>query len=420
MKSPAERGSVAGSSVVILGALLAAAACRSPGTVPAQFDEARLVEGARTVERRERFVLFSPYGAAATTALADRVQTRVERVQRLFGDGDPRPLTLYLRPVEERDQDPTDPLGAQRPSLDGLRGATVDRRFAVLFVPPPDEDGDVSPAFVLPWEEQTLVHELAHLCLYRVGIEGPVWLHEGLAEEVESMAFFRPEALVPDPLPPELLAARCAQEPIDLAALVRWEASDLNQPPHATERRWRCQALARFLMQRSGASDWGEAVRRTAALPARDVEALEPAFREWLLALDPLGRVQELADSVEPSERALAASLLSLYAERDPQALGTPAADTLALGLLEHPECKARASSFLVFFAARRLSPGAIERLQSSGDPVQELTALAIRARRGEPVDLDHARSVEAGLSPEQRQQASIAVYLLLSGARSP
>ena len=92
----------------------------------------------------------------------------------------------------------------------------------------------------------------------------------------------------------------------------------------------------------------------------------------------------------------------------------------VALEVVDDPACRAAASRYLIFFGAKRLTPAQIERLDGSDDRVQQLTALAIHKQRHEPVDLDRARALDAALTPAERPEASIAVYMLLSVAGQP
>lgn len=399
--------------------LLLAAACRAPERLPPQLDEVELERSTRTIVHRERIDLYSPYDEGPSQDLAGLVANEVERVAQLFGDEYTRPLTLYLRAVDERERerdDTTDILWRYRPSLGGLRGATVARRYMVLFVPVPDANGGPPIEFALTWQNQTLRHELAHFFLYRLGVDGPDWLHEGLAEDVETMLLDEDGRLALDPLPSAFLAARHFADDVTLDELMRWRAQDRNDRDRAAPRRWRCQALVRFLRHWTGEGDWRTSITRVAGMSESEINALDPEFRGWLRALDPVARVRSLVEGQDPEERAYGAALLSIYAERDPQAMVTGEVEELALRIFELEECKAGVSNFLIFFDSKKLAPETIERLSTSIDPVEQLSALAIRARRGESVDLERARAIDSALSANERMQASIATYILFTG----
>jgi hypothetical protein len=137
-------------------------------------------------------------------------------------------------------------------------------------------------------------------------------------------------------------------------------------------------------------------VQRAHAVKELDVDeivALEPAWLDWLASRNALVSIRAGVSSEDASERAECASWLPILAENRAAELFTRSADELALELLTDPRTCMSASTFLIFFRAHALTEGDLVELCGSADPGRFMTGLALRKRRGEPVDAEQARA---------------------------
>ena len=215
------------------------------------------------------------------------------------------------------------------------------------------------------------------------------------------------------PFPSALVGARQAGRAGWLDELLAWRPDAALDLDELAERYDGSQALLRFLLAREPGSAWLDRLWAVQARSAEHIAALEPEWLAWLVGLDALAVIGERTRTGAERERARAAALLPILAERGAPELATRAADELALDLLADPACRAAAATFLLFFRAAALDPVDLARLESSDDASQVLTAQALRARRRETPDMDAARSAWSRLTELERISCATEAALL-------
>lgn len=382
---------------------LAACVARPPET-PAEIEKT-LRAASKTVVDGDSFTLCTPYGERATEPFAAVVREETALVRHLFADAGRPAVRLYLVPIRSGDDGDASASGEVpawvHVGRDGREGGAFEAGFAYLYVPA--ELDERQARLRAEFTREPLRHELAHLYARRAALVRTTWFHEGLASEVESMGADG-GALRPHPFPPEVFFARATVTKGSVAKLLRWRLVDGGS--HAERQRLyrEAQALVRFLVEREAATeDWLARVRAVHALDDATIEALEPEWIEWLAKLDPIGAIRRGAHSTSSWERTESAALLPVLAEHHVPELATRDADVLALDLLDEPVASGSAARFLIYFRARALEGADLETLARSAVPARRLTAYALRAQRGEHVDLDDARALWASVSERDR-----------------
>jgi hypothetical protein len=377
-----------------LALCLCASACRSGLGYPS---EAELRRDAKSVVHDPDFTLYSPYDAAASADFANSVRAELGLVRALIPDADATPVRIYLAPIEGGEG--LHPW--ESPSKQSLKGAATEGEFAFVYVP-----ARIAASSALERATHlrggTLRHELAHLAAHRAGLAGAPWFNEGLALEVESM---RKEegALHAHPFPPHLLLARQSAQAGALGELLRWDYGDEMSDSERSRRYVWAEALFRFLLERQAPGDFLEQARGIRGLGEPALRELEAAWLQWIAKLDALERI----------ERSGCIDVMPMLAEARVPELFTRAADELALSKLGDPACVDPAATFLLFFRAGELRAEDIQALEQSQEPMRELTAQALHARRKEPVDLERARLAWQRVPEAERGRLIVQLALL-------
>jgi hypothetical protein len=361
--------------------------------------EAALQGDAKNVVRRDAFTLFSPYDAAATADYASVVDAQTSLVRPVFDDPGTPAVNLYLVPLPD-DAEAPDPEPWLGPSRDGWAGAASPTGFAFIYVRRSARGSAAAMQATL--SARALRHELAHVYARRAGLSRAAWFNEGLAREVELM---REEGakLQPHVFPPALIAARESASAGTVQELLQWKLDDGASLEVRALRYDEAQSLFRFLVARQADGDWLQRARVVLALPDAQIVALEPEWLSWLASLDALEAIRRGVRSTSAGERDMCASLLPILAEQGARELCTHAADELALELVSGRMTSSSAATFLLFFRARALTEEEVAGLSASSDPTLCQTGLALRARRGEPFDLQRAQAAWDGVQQPDR-----------------
>lgn len=390
---------------------LAASAC----VTPIYLNEADLARDAKTVVHEERFTLFSPYEATATTSYADSVRNEVELVSRLIPDAGSKPVRLYLVPIGDEASDPHELW--RGPAREGVLGMASEGEFAFIYV-----RASVGSSAVREHAAYigggSLRHELTHLYAHRSGLFLAPWFEEGLALEVESMCVAGGE-LRAHPLPPHLLLARQSAGPGSLAKLLAWRREfDITDAERELRYVW-AQALLRYLLEAETRPGFVDRARAIMNLGEAAIQAQEAAWLDWLANLDALERIRRGARSTIESERTVSIGEMPILAAAGASELLTRAADELALEMLADPACVHSAAMFLLFFRASALTEADIAQLVRSDDPALILVAQALRVKRQEPVDLELAQSAWDRVPEQQRSGLFVPKLLVLGPSES-
>ena len=404
VKTDPKGRAIAGALVV----LALVAGCSSTRPPSPEEIEAALRGRLHGVVEEPGFVLRTPYGDEATRAYATVVRREVDRVRGCFGDSSAVPVRIYLVPVSESEAPaPDEPW--RHAARGGFEGAAHESGFAFVWVRP---DADPPQAMVdAEMGSSQLRHELVHLFMRRAGLAGDSWFNEGVAQHVEH-AQVLDGAMRPHPFPTTLLQAREQFAPGDLASLLAWSlhGDELTVEERAS-RYAKSEALLRFLLERSSGADLVARIREVRALDEAGVAALEPEWRTWLQSQDAVAVVRRELAAPSPEVRHQGVELLPELAEAGARELFGEAADTLALVALRDPATFDPAARFLEFFRARALSGDRLRALESSRAPCEALLAAALRAKRGEPFDLDRARKTWNDLDARDRRDCGTLPY---------
>lgn len=356
------------------------------------------------------FVLVSPFDDDATSRWRELVAHDVAAVAALFRTDVPDPpVTVVLDAVDI----PDTATFAEHidPRVDGLGGqATDDGRIRLIVA---REYGGLMSTSI----HAKLRHELAHVLLHRRCPDAPMWLHEGLAHEVDDTVEAR-GGLAFHPAPVRLAVARAFAATANVALLWTWESSPHVASEEETARRVLATSFVHFLLEHEGAA-WTDALPRLAALRPADDPALVAAWRTWLDGVDFAALVSRGAADPDPAIRAASANALPKLAEaaqsvpalRDSVGAAT---DTVALRVLADPPCWPGAATYLVWFRAGALADADVEALRASKLPSRRLTGLAIAARRGVAVDPADVRAAYTELPDELRVKAIVLRPFLL------
>jgi hypothetical protein len=365
--------------------LAALAACAAPGPTLDSLDRTLRASGLRTVVLREDFALYSPYDADGTRPFVALVEEELAMARAILGVEPVPPIPVWLRPVPRDGEDSE--LVRVFPGQGDQRGATSSVGEVYVWV-----DGDPARAHVqvalLP--RSVVRHELAHALLRRGGITLPRWLNESLCTALQDVRRGDDGSLRDDPLPEALLEARALADRASLADVLAWRPPDAGVRPDADPATALYALGGSFLLfqcERLGRDPLAAAL----VLAARDERALladEDVWRAWLQGLDLEARMRALLALGGPAPLARALDVTGLLG---PEALGgamDAAAGDVAL---------ARADVPAVLFLLRRapwLDAASLRRLESAASPFPRALALAVRKRRGEPVDPAHARAL--------------------------
>jgi hypothetical protein len=347
------------------------------------------------------YILVSPFDEDATRRWREVVERDVADVSALFASDIPHPpVTVILDAVDVAETATL--LERLDPRVDGLGGqATPDGRIRLIVAR--EHAGLVSTSI-----HAKLRHELAHVLLHRRTPNAPLWLHEGLAHEVDdTVATGRGLAFHPAPV--RLALARAHAASADLTSLWTWGRSTPGGNEEESARRVLAASFVRFLVEREG-DGWPDALPKFAALlPQKDPD-LVAAWRTWLDATDFAALVERGATDPDPAIRSASAGALAQLAEASLSVAALrpmvgAATDAVALRVVADSACWIGASAYLVWFRAASLTDADVAALRSpDAPPAARLVGLAVAARRGEAVDPEETRALSEALPEELRR----------------
>jgi hypothetical protein len=359
------------------------------------------------------FVLVSPFDADATESWRELVAADVAAVATLFRSELPEPPAIVVLDAIDVPESATI---AEKldPRVDGRGGqATADGRIRLVVA---REHGGLFSTSI----HAKLRHELAHVLLHRRCPHAPLWLHEGLAHEVDDAVMTR-TGLAFHPAPVRLAVARALVTDAGASSLWTWERSPRPGEDEESALRALASSFVRFLVEREGPG-WPEALPRLAALRPAGEPELVAAWRTWLGRLDYAALVERGTADPDPAIRAGAAHALATLAEaaRTVPALGESVGagtDAVALRVLSDPACWPGAATYLAWFRAGALPDADVAGLLAPGaPPASRLVGLAIAARRGAAVDDAEVRSLCAAL-PDHLRVYVVVLRPFLPGA---
>lgn len=387
------RGSLA---IAVCLALLSA--CRAPTRSSPEEIETYLRGLSTIVVKDECLELHSPLAAGPTAVYESVLREETALVRTLFPEAHTYVPRFYLAPTERED---TNVEPWEHATRDGFGGFAFETGFALVFV-----TADANPNEAAMQAETTrssVRHEVTHLFARATGLVGARWFREGLACEVESRTAAGGR-LHETALHEDVIEARDTARVGSTSELLAW--SDNERPVADTQRFYReSLALFRYLHGRAS-GDWIERSRAVLALEPDAIRALEGEWLAWLGRIDAVDAIRAGHRSEWVEERIGTATLLPVLAERQVSELDTREADELALELMLDPVTRDSAATFLLYFRAKDLRSEDVEWLSGSKDPVVELTALALRERRGEPYDERRASELWSHATQEQRFSA--------------
>lgn len=407
----------------VLACLVPLSACSSRPWTPGDLDPAELerefTAQARTVLRDDALVLSSPYDADATDCYAEVVREQAQLVRDVLDAAVAPPLRFYLGALPISDAEL--PIWA-RAGRDGVAGANwrptdgsqAVESFAFVYVTADGSKARMRSAMA----DRTIRHELTHAYAGREQLGGPIWFAEALAREVEEMSVASGK-LRAEVFPGDYVSARASVVTGRLATLLNWRHTDVITGVERTQRYCDARTLLRFLLERTPGATLKERCRSILALPDGFVLALESEWITWLGEHDALAAIRAQLRSESREEHLEAVHALCGLRAAGAEELDTRAADELALGLLTDRELGGRAFDFLYFFRAQALTEVDLERLRISDDPALELSSYALRARRGEPFDLEAARKALEKIPEAERDRRVNTQVLMTPGLRS-
>lgn len=390
--------------------------CASRPWTPGDLDPAELerefTAQTRTVARDEALVISSPYDAEATESYAAVVREQARLVREVLDAAVAPPLRFYLGALPLTDAEL--PVWA-RAGRDGVAGAnwrpaegsTTVETFAFVYVPADGSKSHMRSVLA----DRTIRHELTHAYAGREQLDGAIWFAEALAREVEEMSVVSGQ-LRAEVFPGDFVLARTTVVPGRAATLLKWRHTDVITGAERTQRYVDARTLLRFLLERTPGATLKERGRAVLSLPDGFVLALEAEWIAWLGEQDALVAIRTGLRSEAREEREEAVSALSILHASGAKELDTREADELALGLLPDRELGSRAFDFLYFFRAKALTEVDLERLRISDDPVLELSSYALRDKRGEPFELEAARTALEKIPDAERMRVNTHVIV--------
>lgn len=373
-------------------------------------------EGALRAWTDGRLVVLSPYDADATALWGRALAEELRLVQGLLAARLPPSLTVRLAPVpvtESRGGAFLDTLGAARAGRDWVGGYVLADGTAVVHVPERDD----APYFTLQMLRPTLRHELVHVVVRHGDLPRTRWLDEGLASLVEDLPVdARGQAVWDGVVSARTLSARALDPALGWRELAEWPYLDAHAPRdrEALLVEARRYALATSLVEYGLRSGDGPFAERLARFLTLEPAWLETSWREWLAQLDVVADVEHALDAADPVLRRDAAYRLAQLAgdARFPELHGERA-DRVALRALADPVTTASAQRFLLFGRSSAVAQDVVRAMERSRDPLTALTAQALRARRGEPVDQLRVETTWAQLDARTRTDGLAVAHAL-------
>lgn len=387
--------------LVVAAVLLAA--CSAPDPMDAPELLAYLDERCPHVVVRDGVELRAALDEAAREAWVESAAHEDRVVRKMLGCETSPAVRLYLvgvdAPIEHWE-------GA---GVGGYEGFALADDFALLYVPR-DTSGAVTRARM---RAGALRHELAHVHARRLGLAGPKWFNEGLAQEIEEGALLDGHWRA-GIFPPRLSRARALARSGVASRLVNWTAGERYDATALEELYALSHSLVRFLLERNPGPDLAERVR---AVLATNPLAIEPSWIEWQKSLDAVELLANAAHSSDPATRREASAALPILAEARVDEVLSRRADELAFARLGDAEFAADAACFLAYFRADAALASDLERMASSALPLDRLVAQVLHARRREPIDLGAAQAALAQL-PAASRDSLLPVLVLIPGLR--
>jgi hypothetical protein len=393
--------------VCLLGLLFGLGACHTDRVAPRVGIESELRERCPTLAADANIEVRSSCSPECTAVYAAMAREEAAFARRALGAPALPAVRLYLVGIDA-DAPAWDPVG-----VGGYEGLASPDGCVVVYVPR-DERNAAVRAFT---RSGTLRHELLHAYSVRVGLRGPKWLNEGLACELAEGREVHGEWRA-SLYPSALLGARTSVSRGTIARLLAWRSNEGIGPAERKRLYAESQALFRFLMLRVPGARAADRIRAVARTGEGELVGYEAGWLAWLGGLDALAAIRAGLASGEGTERSEAAALLPALAEEGAGELSQREADELALDALADPLTDAEAARFLVYFRAGSLRETDVERLARSRSPVERLVAYALRARRGEPLDLEAAQATLAALDGNARTRLMVVAHVIpgLSG----
>jgi hypothetical protein len=358
------------------------------------------------------FVLYSPLEEEATESWRALLESEVRSVGAfLQAPSLNPPVDVYLNVAQ----------GNKNRSLELIHGIGGQADgWSIHLVVSPTLGGHASATPV-----GLLRHELTHVFVRRLGWGAPAWLDEGLAHEIEE-AVRSANGLRLHPAPTELLLARAYAEESDIAHLWKWDGR--GSSPREKRYRILARAFVRFLIERETSGKWQEGLARAATLSTADLAPLVLDWRQWLMNLRLVSRIELATRDADPSIRASGAAALPILAEtiQGLAKLGdgdysdlAERMDDLAIKLVCSSVCAEPAGRYLVYFRAATLSEDEIGVLEGSSHAWPRVVAAILRIRRGQGFDAGQARALWKELCEQEAGCYWVARALGIETSRS-
>jgi len=290
---------------IALLSALALTGCRSVVSLQELADIARRVD-IRCLAVESDMTVASPFSPEYTDGLLRKVRTNLEAIEALFEVDVPSTLVVRFVGIEmpnlrmqEDGEGGFDLEGLERPSVHGVvgfAGGAQENPTVTIYVVPEsavtlNEGKQASIIFYFHSADDTIRHELTHVCAKLANMDGPTWFDEGIALELEYREMDEAGVLVPTSMPRTLRLARDQRDSYSIDAVLDWE--EQGERIHAGEEqpfhfgRPLAHALMRFLLERTPGKNMRAKLERILATDLDEIRALGPEWKTWLEALPP-------------------------------------------------------------------------------------------------------------------------------------
>ena len=253
---------------------------------------------ARTVALERDYSLWSPFATAQTEPWLRMIDEELAASIELFGTRPAERLMIGLVPIEglgfqvsSQDGKVTVAWQKEHP-LHGVAGMSGGRRILLYVTPDQEIDTGEGPVIAHRGADDyrgTLRHELAHVLALESKLAGPPWFYEGLADLVQSYALEEGRLVDRGPsFEDRLVASTVAPEHWGVPRLLDWreDGTRVAAGEEAVDKvsRALCGWFVRFLFQHDPRATLHQTARAVTRRSRAELEALEPAWREWLAA----------------------------------------------------------------------------------------------------------------------------------------
>jgi len=251
---------------------------------------------ARTVALERDYSLWSPFAVAQTEPWLRMIDEELHASSELFGTRPSDRLMIGLVPIQglglqfsSQDGKVTVAWQKEHP-LHGVAGMSGGRRILVYVTPDQELETGEGPVVAHRGADDyrgTLRHELAHVFALESKLAGPSWFYEGLADLVQSYALEEGRLVDRGPsFEDRLVASTIAPEHWGVPRLLDWreDGARVAAGEEAVDKvsRALCGWFVRFLFQQDPRSTLHQTARAVSQRSRQELEALEPAWREWL------------------------------------------------------------------------------------------------------------------------------------------